>query len=94
MGRRFTAEERAKAHASATKRLGPDGCSKRASIAARARWAKRDAVVRRKNPPMPPASWVMACMEWVLDGYADQPGWAEQRENLLAVIAWLKQAGK
>ena len=48
--------------------------------------------MRRKNPPMPPASWVLACMEWVLDGYADRPGWQEQRDNLVALIEWMKVA--
>lgn len=83
-------EDAARGRQLAAKALCPAGRSARASKAAAARWAKRDAVVRRKNPPKPPLGYVLACMRWVMDGLSDRPGWVEQDAKLAEVLAWVK----
>ena len=91
MGRKFSEAERLLGQKTAAERLGPSGCSKRASIAANARWAKRDAVERRgKPPPEVPVEYVLACFGRLLDEYAERPGWVDQRRHLDELIAWVK----
>ncbi len=90
---RLTDEQRAKGRANAAKNLGPAGCSRRASIAANARWG------RRKGKPAvkvirPSATCIFAWAEMLLDEHGGSPGYGRQRVALAELIAWYRAVAR
>ena len=86
----LTDKDRAKGRIRAIESLGPDGCSKRASIAARARWGH--SVKPVKDRLLPPARLVWAWVEMHMSDCEGKPGYSVQCGRLAEMIAWHKQA--
>ena len=88
----LTDKDRAKGRIRAIESLGPDGCSKRASIAARARWGH--SAKPKKDRLLPALSLVSAWMAMHLEDHADAAGYCIAVGKLAEVLAWLKDARK
>ena len=87
----FRPEDQRKGARIAGTRLGPEGRSKRASIAAMARWGKQKPA---KDRLLPPARLVWAWAQMHLADCQGSPGYAIQYGRLQELIEWCKQAGK
>ena len=87
-------EDQRKGPRAACEALGAAGRSTRASIAARARWAKAGQLhaVPVRPWPKPPIGWLLACLDRAMDDYQDVAGYATMRGKLADVLAWLKDA--